>query len=76
MTGMDDIPEDDDDADDLGDDLGELLIGIDEPDLAPPSIRDRLTEAGHRRYHVWLEGQCDLLRRCATFGPMAQAQPR
>ena len=36
MTGMDDIPEDDDDADDLGDDLGQLLDGIDEPDLAPP----------------------------------------
>lgn len=65
------------------DDLGELLIGIDEPD--PPALEakqapasnpdiswlllDRLSHAGERRYIVWLQGRIKLLSRCATAGP-------
>jgi hypothetical protein len=39
-------------------------------------LRDRLADAGRRREVVWLTGRVDLLCRCATFGPLAQAQPR
>lgn len=64
----------------------ELLSDLDEPEPAPPapaldadatsSLRARLLEAGQRREYVWLAGRADLLSRCATFGPMARAQPR
>lgn len=70
----------------------ELLSYLDEPTpepVPPPpvhapaedptstsSLRARLLEAGQRREYVWLAGRADLLRRCATFGPMARAQPR
>jgi hypothetical protein len=66
----------------------ELLSDIDEPEPepAPPTpagdpattanLRARLLEAGQRREYVWLAGRADLLNRCATFGPMARAQPR
>ena len=62
----------------------ELLSDINEP--VPPipaegadatsTLRTRLEEAGRRREYVWLAGRADLLSRCATFGPMAKAQPR
>lgn len=66
----------------------ELLSDIDEPDTEPvpsapalganaaSSLRARLEEAGQRREYVWLAGRADLLKRCATFGDMARAQPR
>jgi hypothetical protein len=44
--------------------------------LTTASLRARLAEAGRRREYVWLAGRADLLKRCATFGPMAKAQPR
>jgi hypothetical protein len=48
------------------------------PLIAPDAstLRAQLLEAGRRREYVWLAGRADLLRRCATFGPMARAQPR
>jgi hypothetical protein len=68
----------------------ELLSDIDEPEPEPEpaaptpaehpaataNLRSRLLEAGQRREYVWLAGRADLLNRCATFGPMARAQPR
>ena len=65
----------------------ELLSDIDEPEPVPArplprtrtttaTLRARLQEAGQRREYVWLAGRADLLNRCATFGPMARAQPR
>ena len=66
----------------------ELLSDIDEPQPQPQpqpqptpptstsTLRARLEQAGQRREYVWLAGRADLLRRCATFGPMARAQPR
>jgi hypothetical protein len=68
-------------------DLGELLVGIDEPD--PPAtpaptanpdlswlLLDRLSAAGERRHIVWLQGRISLLRRCAVEGrEWARPQP-
>jgi hypothetical protein len=51
---------------DLLRELGDTVV---EPPPPKQSLRDRLAEAGVRRLHVWLEGQADLLRRCATAAP-------
>ena len=45
------LTEDDDDADDLGDDLGELLIGIDEPDPSAPPAPET-DEERRDRFHA------------------------
>ena len=56
------------------DDLGELLVGIDEPDH--PAYEINLRSAGERRLVVWLEGHLELLSRCAKFGELARPQPK
>ncbi len=46
------------------------------PDHDQWLLLERLSAAADRRVTVWLQGRISLLSRCASFGPMAVAQPR